>query len=199
MAIRDPHLRSTYPVCSTRIQKHRGVRRQILWFSTFEKMTPPQGWILCQKIEFWAPHPKKNKQSHFRILGAPPSIFGAPTLFFGPPMAFGALKSTLPPLLNAKLFRFGPLWNDFSDFLLFFLFFCKKIFFWWSGELLGPQKANFWRILHFIHPWFAPIPSPSFQDYNVITISNVVNLASRRSNGYLFKWLINHSWPWTLN
>ena len=23
--------------------------------------------------------------------------------------------------------------------------------------------------------------------------------AARRSNGYLFKWLINHSWPWTLN
>ena len=72
-----------------------------------------QGWILYKKIEFWAPRLKKEetkkKQSHFLILAPPPLFFWAPTQFFGPPMAFRALKSTLPPQLNAKLFRFGPL------------------------------------------------------------------------------------------
>ena len=67
---------------------------------------------IIQKCRILGPQPKKRgnqkKQSHFLIL-APPLFFWAPTQFFGPPMAFGALKSTLPPLLNAKLFRFGPL------------------------------------------------------------------------------------------
>ena len=59
------------------------------------------GVDIIQKDRILGPPPKKRgnqkKQSHFLILGPPPLFFWAPTQFFGPPMAFGALKSTLPP------------------------------------------------------------------------------------------------------
>ena len=47
---------------------------------------------------------------------------------------------TPPPLFNAKLIRFGPLWNDFSHFLLFFVIFF--LFFFWIFFFSG--HANKW-------------------------------------------------------
>ena len=101
------------------------------------------GVDIMPKDRILGPPPKKTKKKQ----SPPPPLFLGPHPIFGPPMAFGALKSTLPPLLNAKLFRFGPLWNDFSDFLLFFFFifyfFCKKNIFLVVRRIVGPPKSQF--------------------------------------------------------
>ena len=152
--VKKNHEQSSWSPVSTCIIKlkpkpnfHKVIAKSYRWMPANRRLKRfphlNQGWILCQKIEFWAPHPKKKNKATCGFWAPHPLYFWAPTLFFGPPMAFGALKSTLPPLLNAKLFRFGPLWNDFSDFLLFFLFFCKKNFFLVVRRIVGPPKSQF--------------------------------------------------------
>ena len=48
---------------------------------------------------------------------------------------------TLPPLLNAKLIRFGPLWNENLVFSFFFFFnkiFFLLMFYFWSQIEISP-------------------------------------------------------------
>ena len=68
-----------------------------------------QGWILCQKIEFWAPHPKKTKkQSHLRILGPPPPLILGPHPIFWAPNGFWGPQIDPTPPIKCKTLQIWP-------------------------------------------------------------------------------------------
>ena len=106
---------------------------------------PLQGWILCQKIEFWAPHPKKKKQSHLRILGPPPPLILGPHPIFWAPNGFWGPQIDPTPPIKCKTLQ---IWPTLKWFFRFFVIFFIFLYFFFNGHAnKGAPKSQFFRLV----------------------------------------------------